>query len=76
MYEVSGGEPLSNKKNCKEIMDYIMGEVYRVQNTSEAITGVEDIIKNSSYKSSHLRYFWARLIRNGLLMNEGILRGF
>ena len=70
MYEVSGGEPMANTKRCKEIMDYIMEEVYRVQNTSEGITCVEDIIKKcekKEYKKS-LRYFWVRLERRGLLL--------
>jgi hypothetical protein len=73
-YEVSGGEPMSNKERCKKIMDYIMEEVYKVQNTSEGITDVEDIINKcqiEEYKI-HLRYFWNRLCKNRMIISENV----
>ena len=71
-YLVSGGEPVSSKKECKEIMDYILEEVYRVERTPSVIRSVEDIMKrceNKEYKK-HIRYFWNRLERNKLLIYD------
>jgi len=55
-------------------MDYIMEEVYKVQNTSEGITDVEDIINKcqiEEYKI-HLRYFWNRLCKNRMIISENV----
>ena len=71
-YKVSGGEPVSNKKECKEIMDYILEQVYSVERRGGVISSVEEIMKiceKEEYKK-HIRYFWNRLEKNKLLIYD------